>query len=251
MKEDIAYIYGHNPVMEALQARPDVIQEVFLKAHSKDEHLRSLLEKAGVKTSVLNERNLPGKLDSGVVHQGVVASVYLDRLLFEYKDFINELTVTDNTSVLILGEIQDPQNVGAIIRSAAAFGVDAVLVPSHNQAPVNGTVVKVSAGMAFRVPLVSINNVNATIQDLKNKGFWVYGLHGEGEMNLPGENFEKPSAFVIGNEGTGLRKMTAQACDTLLSIPTDERCESLNAAASIAVVLYDWRTKKVQEETRL
>ncbi len=243
MKEDIAYIYGHNPVMEALQARPDVIKEVFLKAHSKDEHLKSLLEKARVKTSVLNERNLPGKLDSGVVHQGVVTSIYLDRLLFEYKDFINELTVTDNTSVLILGEIQDPQNVGAIIRSAAAFGVDAVLVPSHNQAPVNGTVVKVSAGMAFRVPLVSINNVNATIQDLKNKGFWVYGLHGEGEMNLPGENFEKPSAFVIGNEGTGLRKMTAQACDTLLSIPTDKRCESLNASASVAVVLYDWSTK--------
>ncbi|QSH39360.1 23S rRNA (guanosine(2251)-2'-O)-methyltransferase RlmB [Candidatus Kaiserbacteria bacterium] len=243
MKEDIAYIYGHNPVMEALQARPDVIQEVFLKAHSKDEHLKSLLEKAGVKTSVLNERNLPGKLDSGVVHQGVVASIYIDKLVSEYKDFINELTITDNTSVLILGEIQDPQNVGTIIRSAAAFGVDAVLVPSHNQAPVNGTVVKVSAGMAFRVPLVSINNVNATIQDLKKRGFWVYGLHGEGEVNLPDENFEKPSAFIIGNEGTGLRKMTAETCDTLLSIPTDKRCESLNASASVAVVLYDWSTK--------
>ncbi|PCI89976.1 23S rRNA (guanosine(2251)-2'-O)-methyltransferase RlmB [Candidatus Kaiserbacteria bacterium] len=243
MKEEITYIYGHNPVMEALQARPDVVQEVFLKPNSKDEHLKSVLEKLGREALVLNERRLPGKLENDVVHQGVVASIKIEKLMPAYKDFIDKLVVTDSTSILILGEIQDPQNVGAVIRSAAAFGVAAVLVPTHNQAPINGTVVKVSAGMAFRVPLVTINNVNATIKDLKDRGFWVYGLHGEGEVSLPDEKFEKASAFIIGNEGAGLRKITAETCDTLLSIPTDKRCESLNASASVAVVLYDWSTK--------
>ncbi len=243
MKEEIVYIFGRNPVMEALQARPDVIQEIFLKPKSKDEHLKSILEKSGIESSELNERRLPGMLENSVVHQGVVASIHLERLMPAYKDFVDTFVVTDTTSMLILGEIQDPQNVGAAIRSAAAFGVSAVLVPPHNQAPINGTVVKVSAGMAFRVPLVAINNVNATIVDLKKRGFWIYGLHGEGEVKLPDEKFEKPSAFVIGNEGNGLRKMTAEACDTLLRIPTDERCESMNASASVAVVLYDWSTK--------
>ena len=98
--------------------------------------------------------------------------------------------------------------------------------------------------MAFHIPLIAINNVNATITDLKKKGFWVYGLSGDGEVSLPDEAFEKPSVFVIGNEGSGLRKMTAEACDTLLSIPIDTRCESMNASASVAVALYDWSTKR-------
>jgi len=101
-------------------------------------------------------------------------------------------------------------------------------------------VVKVSAGMAFRVPLVSISNVNTTIRDLKEKGFWMYGLDARGDAVLGKETFDKPTVFVLGNEGAGLRKMTAEVCDTLLSIPLDQRCESLNASASAAVVFYEW-----------
>ena len=91
----------------------------------------------------------------------------------------------------LLGEIQDPQNVGAVIRSAAAFGVSGILIPDHNQAQVTGAVVKVSAGMAFRVPLVSIGNVNTVVRDLKERGFAVYGLAGEAKQIITKEAFER------------------------------------------------------------
>lgn len=101
--------------------------------------------------------------------------------------------MTKDTALVILGELQDPHNVGAIIRSAAAFGVSAILMPEHNQAPVTGTVVKVSAGMAFRIPLVTVPNVNSAIRDLKERGFWVYGLDGEAKQTLPKEQFDAPA----------------------------------------------------------
>ena len=246
-KPEIMYIYGRNAVMEALTTRPDTIYEVFLAEKSKDNHLKDLILTAETGYSLLNENKLPGNLESHVNHQGVVAGIYIDKLMPKYKDFINDLEVTDKTALLIFGEVQDPQNVGAVIRSAAAFGLSGVLVPTHNQAPINGTVVKVSAGMAFRVPLVAINNVNSTIEDLKKKGFWVYGLDGDGEVSLPNEDFEKATVFVVGNEGQGLREMTAKKCDTLLSIPIDKQCESMNASASAAVALYAWSTKNNNE----
>jgi 23S rRNA (guanosine2251-2'-O)-methyltransferase len=95
--------------------------------------------------------------------------------------------------------------------------------------------------MAFRIPLVTISNVNATLTDLKKRGCFVYGLAGEPRaVALPNEQFTKPSVFVLGNEGEGLRKMTREACDTLLSIPMHSRAESFNAAAATAIVLYAW-----------
>ncbi len=243
MKVDNIYIYGRNAVMEALTNKPEVVVEVFISKKSKDKHLQSIVDEADVKYSVLNPKDLPGGLDRDVVHQGVVAEIDERKLFIPYRDFIAKLNTSDNPALLVFGEVQDPQNVGAAIRSATAFGVAGVLIPPHNQAPVNGTVVKVSAGTAFRVPLVAINNVNATLLDLKKNGFWVYGLDGGGDVSLPDEKFEKPTVFVLGNEGEGLRKMTAKACDTMLSIPINSQCESMNASASVAVALYDWSIK--------
>ena len=107
-------------------------------------------------------------------------------------------------------------------------------------------VVKVSAGMAFRIPLVSVGNVNTTIRDLKEQGFWIYGLAGEAEKGLSDERFDAPAVFVLGNESKGIREKTLEHCDILLSIPTDPRCESLYAAASAAVALYAWSTQHPQ-----
>jgi 23S rRNA (guanosine2251-2'-O)-methyltransferase len=238
------HIYGRNSVLEAIETYPKSISEVFLNDNSNNADIAKKAKKAGIRISKLNEKRLPGKLESHVSHQGVVASANFEKIMLPYKDFIKDLEITNKTGLLIFGELQDPQNVGAAIRSAAAFGISGVLIPSHNQAPINGTVIKVSAGMAFKVPLVSVKNVNNTIEDLKKKGFWIYGLSGEGETSLPDEDFGNPTVFIVGNEGDGLRRMTAESCDTLLSIPIDEKCESINASASVAVTLYDWNNKK-------
>ena len=142
-----------------------------------------------------------------------------------------------------MGELQDPHNVGAIIRSAAAFGVSGVLMPEHNQAPITGAVVKVSAGMAFRIPLVRIGNINTVIRDLKERGFWVYGLDGEAKTSIVDESFDAPTVFILGNESKGIREKTAELCDVMLSIPMHPQCESMNVASSTSVALYAWSAK--------
>src|SRR5262249_53596590 len=151
----------------------------------------------------------------------------------------------EKTMLVLLDELTDPHNVGAIIRSAAAFRAAGVLIPSHNQAPITGAVVKASAGMAFRVPLVSIGNVNQAVDELKDLGFRTYGLAMNGTQNVAEETFAAPSLIIVGKEGKGIRQKTLYRCDVVLRIPMDARAESLNASVSAAVVMYQWSVRRL------
>jgi len=235
MKVKPTYIYGKHAVLEAVRNKPNVITELYITAEI-DEGIRKIIKKNDLS---LSRKGIPSSTDK-FVHQGFVAKIKPEKMMTSYREFINDLKVTDNTSILVLGEVQDPQNVGAMIRSAVAFGVSAILLPEHNQAQITGSVVKVSTGMVFKIPLVSIGNVNSTLKDLKDKGFWVYGLAADGDVALHEEDFSKPSVFVIGNEEKGIREKTREACDIILSIPIDKKCESLNAATAASVVMYQW-----------
>lgn len=180
------------------------------------------------------------KVGEDAVHQGVIAVINPDQLYTPLDTVREMLKGKKNPCVVVLDELQDPHNVGAIIRSAVAFGASAILMPEHNQAPITGAVIKTSAGMVFRVPIVMIGNVNQTVRLLKDDGFWVYGLIMGGTSPLPKTEFDTPTAFVVGNESTGIREKTLELCDITLSIPMDPRCESLNAATAASVVLYEW-----------
>ena len=237
------YIYGKHALEEALASMPKVIKKVFLAPDLKDANLRALLAKHQIPASPLATSRGKELAGRDAVHQGVIAVMDPAALLISLDDFLTSLDLSTNPAIAILGEVQDPHNVGAIIRSAAAFGLAGVLVPQHHQAGITGTVVKTSAGMTFRIPLVSIGNVNTTIKMLKEKGFWIYGLAMEGSMPLGTDAFDAPSAFVIGNESAGIRQMTLEHCDVTLSIPMHPRTESLNAAVSAAIVFYAWSMK--------
>jgi 23S rRNA (guanosine2251-2'-O)-methyltransferase len=237
------YIYGKHALMEALVSNPRVIRKVFLAPEVKDQELRDLLEKLKIPTTPLGGGQGKELAGRDAVHQGVIAIMNPAALLTSLDTFLDTLDTTTNPAIAILGEVQDPHNVGAIIRSAAAFGISAVLIPEHHQAGITGVVVKTSTGMVFRIPLVSIGNVNNTLKILKEKGFWIYGLAMEGATALTSEAFDAPTAFIIGNEGAGIREKTLEACDVTLSIPMHPRTESLNAAVSAAVVFYEWSKK--------
>ena len=242
-RQEKVYIYGKHALMEALAHTPRVIRKVYLAPDMRDAELRALLTRHAIFAAPL----APGKgkelVGRDTTHQGVIAIMDPSSLLVSLDDFLKALDIKTNPSVAVLGEIQDPHNVGAIIRSAAAFGLSGVLIPEHNQAGITGAVVKASSGMVFSIPLVSIGNVNHTIKVLKEKGFWIYGLAMNGATKLGAEAFDAPSAFVIGNEGAGIREKTLVACDVTLKIPMHERTESLNAAVSAAVVFYEWSRK--------
>lgn len=242
MKE-MTYIYGRHAVLEALKRRSDLVTRVIIqKEHLTDPKVAIALKNVKEITE-LNEKKLPGGIGKDAVHQGFIAAIEADKLLIPFKTYKSKLETTPDTAVLVLGEVQDPHNVGAIIRSAAAFGFTAVLIPEHRQAPVTGTVIKVSAGMAFSIPLVVVKNVNAALRELKDKGFWVYGLDMDGSVALPEEEFKKPTVLVVGNEGDGIRLKTAELCDTILTIPMHPRAESLNASVGAATAMYAWSAK--------
>ena len=239
MDDRYIYIYGKHAVIEALTFRSDVIAEVFLREDVKEE-VRSKLLSSVKKVQYFKGDAVPRGVDKHAVHQGMIAKIDKERLVLSFDDFRATLSVQNDTALALLGEVQDPHNVGAIVRSAAAFGLSGVLIPKHRQAGVTGTVVKVSAGMAFKVPLVEVPNVNRAIEHLKKDGFFVYGLDAHGDTALPDEDFRKPTVFVLGNEGEGIRQKTREHCDVILSIPMHKRTESLNASASAAVAFYAW-----------
>ncbi len=239
MQTELVTIFGKHAVYEALQSRPDVVREVYTSEEGIPPELARLVQKHGIKQLPLTPKRLKD-LSPDAVHQGIAAAVDPVALMQSYEDFIAGSTISHDTAYILLGEVQDPQNVGSIIRSAAAFGVSAILFPQHRQVQVSGTVVKVSAGMAFKVPLVTIGNVNTTIVDLKERGFWTYGLAGEATQSVYDEGFEKPSVFIVGNEATGIREKTLEHCDIPLRIPMHSQTESLNASIATAVVLSAW-----------
>lgn len=252
-KREKIYVYGKHALAEALRNAPSVVQKVFLSQESaSDEELRGLLKKHAVPVEMLRGREADRMVGEETAHQGVIAIVdpaelMVDLAEFEKRFASREHMPTDHTMLLLLDELTDPHNVGAIIRSAAAFGSAGVLIPEHNQAPITGAVVKASAGMVFRVPLVSIGNVNQTVDALKEIGFRTYGLAMDGTKKLAEEKFDAPALVIVGNEGKGIRQKTLERCDVTLRIPMDTRAESLNASVSAAVVLYQWSVRHLPQ----
>jgi 23S rRNA (guanosine2251-2'-O)-methyltransferase len=238
-KEKI-YIYGKHALLEALAHAPEAIKKVYLAPAAKEKNLTDLIERARIPHAPLEGGKGKEAAGERASHQGIIALVEMEQLIRPYDAFVETVSPTPDTALLLLDEVQDPHNVGALIRSAAAFGISGVLMPEHKQAPVTGAVVKVSAGMAFRIPLVRIGNVNETIRDLKKRGFWIYGLEGDSKSSITREKFDAPAVFVLGNEGVGIRQKTKELCDVLLAIPMHPRAESLNVAASGAVALHVW-----------
>ncbi len=252
-KNETMYIFGKNAVLAALQNRPDIIERIFIekdkgfeagKLSDFEKKVEDIIKEKKIKKEIVSTGDLSREMQAAN-HQGILAKVRVDDLTVNFEYFIENLEIDANTCLVLLGELQDVQNVGSIIRSATAFGVAGILIPEHDQAQVNGTVVKVSAGTAFNIPLVKINNVNNCIEKLKEKRFWIYGLDVSGEKTIYEEDFSEATCFVIGNEGDGIRAKTKEACDMLLNIPISQNVESLNASISTAITLYEWRKQKL------
>ncbi len=242
------YLYGRNPLEEALKVgKTGLVEKIFLTpAAEADGRVIGMIQKYGYK----HERVTPQEMDSMVgrddTHQGVCAQLN-DRKI--YTPIEDALQMAENSPTrplfVLLDELQDPHNVGAIIRSAAAFGATGILMPEHDQVQITSTVIKTSAGAVFTLPIVHIVNVNTTIRNLKEKGYWTYALTGDGDTKLKKAEFDTPVVLVIGSEGEGIRPKTLEVCDFKLAIDIDAKCESLNASNAVAVTLYEWNKQNI------
>lgn len=246
MKQNKVFTYGKHALEEALTHAPRAVTKVYIDHKVADRKLVGRIDSLQIPTAKLSEGMARSDMRSGTPHQGVIGAISVPQLMQREDKFLEWIKPTPETVLVLLQGVEDPHNTGAIIRSAAGFGATAVLMPEHGQSPVTGAVIKVSAGMAFRLPLIQIQSVEQTISKLKKLGFKVYALSGDGKAPIDAEAFEAPSVFVLGNEGSGVSKQTRSLADKTLTIPMSRRAESLNVAAAAAVALYAWSAKHPQ-----
>jgi len=240
-KTENIYIYGRNPVVEALMNRPNEVEKIFIKSSIQPnsiDGLSDLVKKNSIPVSKVPQiklQNLVGRVND----QGIVA--LLSQISYtDYFDWVSELDLTTNPAVLFLDGIEDPHNFGAILRTAAAAGISAVIVPTQKQSPVNATVFKTSAGTAGKIPIIRVHDVNQGIKDLELAGFEIFALDGNSKNNVWDAEFNKPSAFMIGNEGSGLNQNIIKKASKTLRIPMENSVESLNASVSAGLICYEW-----------
>lgn len=243
MAEDL--LVGRNAVLEALKTgRP--LNKLYIQDGARQGSVKEIVALAKEQGLVLEfvpvERlaTLAGK----VQHQGIVA--FAAPIKYQELEDVLALAKEKNEMpfLLLLDELQDPQNVGAIIRTAAAVGVHGVLLPKRRTCQITPAVVKASAGTVEYVPIVRIGNVAQTLEKLKKEGLWVVGADMQGAVDYTKADFSYPLVLVVGSEGKGMTRLVKETCDVLLSIPMPGKVNSLNASVAGALLLYEVLRKR-------
>ncbi|MCX7770050.1 MAG: 23S rRNA (guanosine(2251)-2'-O)-methyltransferase RlmB [Proteobacteria bacterium] len=220
-------IYGLHPVINFLKYKKNVVKKVYCNSDVYKKYVRDLWSQP----IILENRELR-KLLNIDEHQGIVADISH----FPYVNF--EEASKKSKIICILDHIEDPRNLGAIIRNALAFNIDLLVIPNKRACEVNSTVIKTSAGASAIVPVSMVPNINNAIRDLKNNGFWIYGLESQGSIALKDIKFDGKVVIVLGSEGKGIHNLTKKLCDYLVYIETDKKVSSLNVSSASAIAFY-------------
>lgn len=227
------HIYGVHPVLEALRA--GTVRRLRVSDRAGD-RLRDVIEQAGA-AGVRVERvphDAIDRLAHGATHQGVVADVESERAVG-----LQELAEGDAPLIVVLDGIEDPHNLGAILRTADAAGADGVVVQDRRSAARSGVTAKASAGALAHVRLAEVVNVARAVEELKDLGVWTVGLAGDASTPYDQLDYKGPTALVLGAEGAGLRRLVRERCDFLAAIPMAGRVGSLNVSVAAGVVLFE------------
>lgn len=236
-------IYGRNPVLEALNSNT-TINKIYVQKGSKE--LTDIKKMAKEKKVVLVEAE-KSKLDHMITKeneklknsQGVVASV-TDYKYYDIEDILEDANNKhEKPFILVLDKIEDPHNLGAIIRTAECMGVHGIIIQKRNACQVTDTVEKVSAGACSYVKIARVTNITDAIRKLKENNIWVYGLDMDGDSNIYNTDFDGAVAIVVGNEGKGISRLVRDNCDVIVSIPMYGNINSLNASVSSAISVYE------------
>lgn len=235
------YIVGRNPVIEYLQHRARCIEKIWIaegNSHSRVRHIIAKAQQARVPVKRCTRRELD-RIEPSVPHQGVIAFVNLRY----YSDLPSILANIENNEtdalLVILDGVQDPRNLGAILRTAEAANADAVLIPKNRAVGITPAVHKASAGASEHVPIARVTNIAQTIDLLKKEGLWVVGSTADASCSYTDADFRVPLCLVLGSEGEGIRRLVKQKCDYLVHLPMLGRVDSLNVSVAAGVLLYE------------
>lgn len=237
-------IYGSLPVLEALRAENRRVDKVWIAEGSRENRVSEIIEQCRSRSIAWNRvprETFAKYLESGVNHQGVMAfaasAEYVDvNVILERKD--------GEPLLLVLDGVEDPRNLGAILRTAECAGADGIVIPERRAVGLNDTVAKSSAGAIEFVKVAKVANLNRLIEDLKSRNIWVVGTSGEAEMDYTEWDWTRATALVLGAEGTGLHRLVAENCDVLVKIPMYGKIDSLNVSVAAGVILFEAKRQR-------
>lgn len=247
-------IHGLLPVLEALRAGRRAINKILITAGANQNRLRELTEAARGAGIIIEQRDRRAldELTGGANHQGVVALVAAAARAQTYVDADTLLNTLSNTPlVVLLDGIEDPHNLGAILRTCEGAGVDCVFIPEHRAAGLNETVAKTSAGAVEYVRVARVTNLVPLIAELKKRGVWVVGVEGGAATSYTEFDCTAPLALVFGSEGRGVRRLVREKCDAIISIPMRGQLNSLNVSVAAGVVLFEVLRQRITSKQKV
>ena len=224
-------VYGRNVALEYLK-KSEKVKKIYLQEGFHDEKINLLIEKGNIQPKYLPKFELD-RLANGV-HKGII----LDVVDFSYTDY-HKFIQDSESFVVILDHLEDPHNLGAIIRTSEAAGVNGIIIPKDRGVTVNSTVIKTSTGAIDNIPISLVTNLNQTISDLKKEGFWIVGTDMTNSTDYRKLDYSGKIALIIGNEGTGISRMVRESCDFMAEIPMYGKVNSLNASVAAGILIYE------------
>jgi len=234
----MAVLIGIHPVAEALRAR-NPLDRILIAKGAGGARIQEIVDLARANSTPLRfePRDALDRLAGGGTHQGVVA-------LGAAKKYVDLDEVAEGAKlVVVLDGVEDPHNLGAIVRTAYAAGADAIVIPERRAVGLTETVAKAAAGALEYLPITRVTNINRTLEKLKQQGYWIYGMDERGEVNYSDVDWATPTAIVLGAEGHGLHEMVRKHCDVLVKIPMSGKIASLNVSVTAGIVLFAWRER--------
>ena len=240
-----SFIHGFHAITAKLRHHPEAILEIFVAADRHDARVRDLMRHAelhGVKVLPVDAARLEGMAGGGRRHQGVVARVSGESRHVSLDDVLD--TLEEPAFLLVLDGIQDPHNLGACLRVADAAGAHAVIAPKDRAVGLTQTAIKVASGAAESVPYITVTNLARTLRELKERGIRVIGTDAEASEDIYAAEWPQATAWVLGAEGDGMRRLTRENCDQLVTIPMLGSVQSLNVSVASGVCLYEARRRR-------
>ncbi len=234
MNKDVNLIYGKNPVIEAINAKKAI--KVFLVNNFNDQKILSLLKNNKVPFSFVSSNEMD-KMANGV-HQGIAAELKPYQTV-SLEEIIDKAKKKEKKIIVMLDGIEDPHNLGAILRSADVFEASGIILPKHNSVSLNATVAKTSAGAINYVPVAVVNNLNQAIATLKEEGYWIVSTDGSATISYSSIKYDFPVVVVIGSEGKGVSSLVLKNSDYIVKIPQFGHVNSLNASVAAGILLAE------------
>ena len=238
-KTSLNYIYGRLPSLNCLSVSK--VQNVFLQNNFSDSKILEVIKKKDIVPKYVDLETL-NKMTNNGNHQGIVVETQPHKYS-SVDEIIKSAKGKEQPLILILDEIEDPQNFGAILRSADAFGVDGIIIKSKNQVPLNWTVAKVSTGAIEYVKVAQVSNLNNVIMTLKENGYWIYAADGSGKDLYNKVDYSGAMALIVGSEGRGISQLVMRNSDFIIKIPMTGYVNSLNVSVSTGILLSRIRNK--------